>query len=583
MIRDLVKLVSSNEKLIKFSLTNFDFIKQLFLKMSYPEIPLAQSILQLFKAKGIKHIIISPGSRNAPLTIGFTSDAFFTCYSIVDERCAAFFAMGIAQQLQQPTAVLCTSGSALLNYYPAVAEAFYSQIPLVVVSADRPTSKIDIGDGQTIRQRNVFANHSLFNANLTEDATTSNDILIQKALHIAREKKGPVHINIPFEEPLYNTITQPTYSAFIVDDVMDVIQDSVSENDLAILNNAYKIIVLIGSQNPKILSEQNVDYLASLPNVVILTEVNSNIHHQKVVSNIDTLITTFEDENFKDFQPDLLITVGGMVVSKRIKALFRKYPPKTHWHIDELRAYDTFSALTKHFTLSPENFFNEVKDKILVKSSDYAKNIQKIMENRKIGHEKYLDSIPFSDLKSFHIIWKNLPKSIQLQISNSAVIRYAQLFETDPSIDVYCNRGTSGIDGSTSTAIGAAIISKKPTVLITGDISFFYDSNALWNNYIPKNFKIIIINNSGGGIFRILPGHVDNETFNTFFETEHQLTAEHLAKMYHFNYLKAFTEEELTMALKLLFENNNQPQILEIFTPSRINRDLLRNYFTSIS
>lgn len=556
---------------------------QLFLEMNYPEIPLAQSILQLFKAKGIKHIIISPGSRNAPLTIGFTNDAFFTCYSIVDERCAAFFAMGIAQQLQQPTALLCTSGSALLNYYPAVAEAFYSQIPLIVVSADRPTSKIDIGDGQTIRQRNVFENHSLFNANLTDEANKTNDILIQKALQTAKNKKGPVHINVPFEEPLYNVLTKPTYNAFIADDVTDAVQYSVSENDLAMLNNADKVVILIGSQNPNILSEQNIAFLASLPNVVLLTELNSNIHHQNIVANIDTLITTFADEDFKDFQPDLLITFGGMIVSKRIKALFRNYPPKTHWHIDELRAYDTFSALTKHFTVSPENFLNETKDKIRVKSSDYAKNIQKVMENRKIGHEKYLDSIPFSDLKSFHIIWQKLPKNIQLQISNSAVIRYAQLFETDPSIDVYCNRGTSGIDGSTSTAIGAAVISNKPTVLITGDISFFYDSNALWNNYIPKNFKIIIINNSGGGIFRILPGHIENETFNTFFETEHQLTAEHLAKMYQFTYTKASNETELNVALKLLFENNNQPQILEIFTPSKINSGLLRNYFTSIS
>ena len=157
------------------------------------------------------------------------------------------------------------------------------------------------------------------------------------------------------------------------------------------------------------------------------------------------------------------------------------------------------------------------------------------------------------------------------------------LFETHPSVDVYCNRGTSGIDGSTSTAMGAAVASTKQTVLITGDISFFYDSNGLWNNYIPNNFKIIIINNSGGGIFRILPGHQENLTFNTFFETEHQLTAEHLAKMYNFKYYTAVNETELEKALKLLFTNNEEPQILEVFTPSKINRDLLRNYFTHIS
>jgi 2-succinyl-5-enolpyruvyl-6-hydroxy-3-cyclohexene-1-carboxylate synthase len=176
--------------------------------MIYPKIPLAQSIIQICLAKGIKNIIISPGSRNAPLTIGFVNNPEFNCYSIADERCAAFFALGIAQQTQKPTAVICTSGSALLNYYPAFAEAFYSQIPLIVISADRPQSKIDIGDGQTIRQENVFKNHSLYNANLTEDASVENDLKINKAINKAFAKKGPVHINAPFEEPLYQTVSK---------------------------------------------------------------------------------------------------------------------------------------------------------------------------------------------------------------------------------------------------------------------------------------------------------------------------------------------------------------------------------------
>ncbi len=551
--------------------------------MNYPEIPLAQSILQLFKARGINHIIISPGSRNAPLTIGFTNDPFFTCYSIVDERCAAFFAMGIAQQTGEPAALLCTSGSALLNYYPAVAEAFYSQIPLIVISADRPTSKIDIGDGQTIRQRNVFENHSLFNANLSDEANETNDNLIQKAISIAKAKKGPVHINVPFEEPLYNIVNEYNYNAILVDEEIKNPTTINQKIDLSIIQKAEKIVVLIGSQNPDAISKENIDYLASLPNVVILTEINSNIHHKNIVANIDTLITTFSENDYKDFQPDLLLTFGGMIVSKRVKAMFRNYPPKNHWHVDELRAYDTFSSLTNHINVSPDNFINQIKEQISAINSNFSEKIQTIMINRKKGHQTYMDAIPFSDLKSFHIIWQNLPENIQLQISNSAVIRYAQLFETNESIDVYCNRGTSGIDGSTSTAIGSAVISEKPVVLISGDISFFYDSNALWNNYIPSNFKIIIINNSGGGIFRILPGHEENKTFNTFFETEHNLTAEHLSKMYNFNYLTANNEEELNVALKLLFSENSQPQILEVFTPSKINRDLLRNYFTSIS
>ena len=549
--------------------------------MSYPEIPLAQSILQLFKEKNIQHIVISPGSRNAPLTIGFTNDSFFTCYSIVDERCAAFFGLGIAQQIKQPVALVCTSGSALLNYYPAIAEAFYSQIPLIVVSADRPTEKIDIGDGQTIRQRNVFENHSLMNANLNENASAENDRLIQLAIEKAKKLKGPVHINVPFEEPLYNSIDLPTYTATEIENLME--EESVNNFDPSLFYSAKKIVVLIGSQDPQVINQKNIDFLAELPQTVVLTEINSNVHHPYIVSNIDTLITTFTDEDFKNFQPDLLITFGGMVVSKRVKAMFRAYPPKQHWHVDSLRAYDTFGSLTAHVKQSANSFIEQLKEGISIKESNFAASVNQLMKERKAGHQRYLQNIPFSDLKAFDGIWKQLPQNIQLQISNSAVIRYAQLFETHPSVDVYCNRGTSGIDGSTSTAVGAATASTKPTVLITGDISFFYDSNGLWNNYIPNNFKIIIINNSGGGIFRILPGHQENLTFNTFFETEHQLTAEHLAKMYNFKYYTAVNETELEMALKLLFINNEQPQILEVFTPSKINRDLLRNYFTHIS
>jgi 2-succinyl-5-enolpyruvyl-6-hydroxy-3-cyclohexene-1-carboxylate synthase len=170
-----------------------------------------------------------------------------------------------------------------------------------------------------------------------------------------------------------------------------------------------------------------------------------------------------------------------------------------------------------------------------------------------------------------------------LQISNSSAIRYAQLFDIDTEISVFCNRGTSGIDGSTSTAIGAATAYQEPTVLITGDISFLYDSNALWNNYISKNFKIILINNGGGGIFRILPGHQENKVFHTYFETEHQLTGEHLAKMFGFNYLTAHNENELIVQTKQLFTQNNQPAILEVFTPSHENDQILLQYFKELA
>ena len=547
----------------------------------YPKIPLAQSIIEICQQKGVQHIVISPGSRNAPLTIGFTNNPFFKCYSIADERCAAFFALGIAQQLQEPVVVVCTSGSALLNYYPALAEAFYSQIPLVVISADRPQNKIDIGDGQTIRQKNVFANHSLYNANLQENVSTENDNHIQMALHVAVTKKGPVHINAPFEEPLYETVSELQVQPEIVDFNTESKSFSLGNSTIETWNKATKKMVLVGELFPNSLEQKYLDALANDPSVVVLTEKTSNLHHPTFIDQIDTLITPFTDEDFKAFQPEILLTFGGMVVSKRIKAFLRKYKPTHHWHVDELRAYDTFGALTNHFGTKINTFLSQLLTEETIESS-YQSSIATIWKDRVAKHQEYTAKIPFSDFKVFDFICQNVPKNSQLQVSNSSAIRYLQLFDLDKSIQVFCNRGTSGIDGSTSTAIGAALASDLPTMLITGDISFLYDSNALWNNYIPKNFKIILLNNSGGGIFRILPGHQETETFNTYFETSHQLNALHLSKMYGFDYYTATDEDSLKTSYKSFLNQNNKPCILEIFTPEKSNNKILLDFFGAL-
>lgn len=552
--------------------------------MVYPKIPLAQSIIQICLAKGIKNIVISPGSRNAPLTIGFVNNPEFSCYSIADERCAAFFAVGIAQQIQKPVVVVCTSGSALLNYYPAFAEAFYSQIPLIVISADRPQSKIDIGDGQTIRQENVFKNHSLYNANLTEEVSVENDFKINKAIHKAFIKKGPVHINAPFEEPLYQTVSKldvdVTISAFNKKQQKIAIDQIVEFTN--IWNKSKKKLILVGENKPNTIDAEIIESFAKDESVVVMTETTSNLHDPSFLNNIDTIITPFTKKEFKILQPDILITFGGMVVSKRIKAFLRTYKPTHHWHIDTLRAYDTYGALTHHFKVNPNPFFNQFLPFTIPIKSNYFSTFNAIATLRKEKHQEYLAKIPFSDFKAFEKIIPSLPENSMLHLSNSSTIRYAQLFDINPSIQVFCNRGTSGIDGSTSTAIGAAAANDRPTVLIAGDIGFLYDSNALWNEYTPKNFKIILINNGGGGIFRILPGHEEKPVFNKFFETSHCLTAEQLAKMYGFEYSIASNEATLETNLKALFAQNEKPSILEVFTPTLENNKILLQYFKEL-
>ncbi|WP_342747873.1 2-succinyl-5-enolpyruvyl-6-hydroxy-3-cyclohexene-1-carboxylic-acid synthase [Nonlabens arenilitoris] len=286
----------------------------------------AQQVLLLFKKRGVQHIVISPGSRNAPLTIGFTNDSYFKCYSIVDERCASHFAMGIAQQLKQPVAVVCTSGSALLNYYPAVAEAYYSEIPLIVLSADRPPHKIDIGDGQTIRQQHVYANHILYDTHLEmihkledQEALATNERLINKAINIAITDHGPVHINIPFEEPLYNTVEQPMVNPKVI--APNLSRDtSIPSLFTERWHKSKRKLVILSTLNPQVLSQEQLDLLTSDPTVLVMSEVSSNLRHENIIWGIDTLIAPIEkdEEAIAHLQPDMVVTIGGMIVSKKL-------------------------------------------------------------------------------------------------------------------------------------------------------------------------------------------------------------------------------------------------------------------------
>lgn len=583
--------------------------------MEQSSIPSAQILVEHCKVYGIEDIVISPGSRNAPLTLSFTEDPFFTCYSIVDERCAAFFALGMAQQKRQPVAAVCTSGSALLNYYPAVAEAFYSDIPLVVISADRPSYKIDIGDGQTIRQDNVFDRHIGYSANLLQDVSHATgrleryapDLLgngnlqdaqkrveninqkeIVCALDFASDENGPVHINIPFEEPLYDMVpkVQDSMKRLVTKNVSDEVSDF---NDFAsIWNSAERKMILVGSNPPNAVAQKYLNLFAEDDSVILLTETTSNLHHASFFTSIDSIIAPIEkstkrEELFETLKPEILLTFGGLIVSKKIKAFLREYKPKHHWHIDRKKANNTFFGLTNHFKENPNIFFESFLPKVQKVSSDYFSFWNGHKKNYESKREQYIKKIPFSDMLAFEKILNNIPEDYQLQLANSSTVRYAQLFDLKTSLQIFCNRGTSGIDGSVSTAVGAALYSKSPTLLITGDLSFLYDSNGLWNNYTRPDFRIIVINNSGGGIFRILPGHRETNNFKTFFETPQNLQIAHLGQMYGFDFVSVSNTNDLKNMMGSFYEPSEKPKLLEIKTPSSISNRILLEYFDFIS
>jgi 2-succinyl-5-enolpyruvyl-6-hydroxy-3-cyclohexene-1-carboxylate synthase len=585
--------------------------------MKSSNIPSAQQLVHHCRLKDITHIVISPGSRNAPLIVSFTEDPYFTCYSIVDERCAAFFALGIAQQLNKPVAVVCTSGSALLNFYPAVAEAFYSDIPLVIISADRPHYKIDIGDGQTIRQDHVFDRHIGYSANLQQDIShatetirsllpsmINDEVTIEKqqqeisefnnealtrALDTVCGTRTPVHINIPFEEPLYNTVSiaNTSVSVFNKPDPPVPLDKDISKY-LELWNTCEKKMVLVGVYPPFSIEQEILDRLANDPSVLVFTETTSNLHHPNIFQSIDSIIAPIESaENkealFEALQPDILLTFGGLIVSKKIKAFLRKYKPQHHWHIHEKKAYDTFFSSPVHFNYHANPFLKSFVRQSVAVASGYQKSWLKIKNEYVQKRDQYLNQIPFSDLLAFNHVISTIPSGYMVQLANSSTVRYAQLFDMDPSLTVFCNRGTSGIDGSTSTAIGASLIHKDPTVLLTGDLSFFYDSNGLWNKYLRPDFRIIVINNEGGGIFRILPGKEETQNFEDYFETTHELDISSLCKVHQLEYQKADSEKTLEEELTTFFNDSKTAKVLEIKTPRKLNNEILLAYFDFIS
>ncbi|ASV28818.1 2-succinyl-5-enolpyruvyl-6-hydroxy-3-cyclohexene-1-carboxylic-acid synthase [Maribacter cobaltidurans] len=582
--------------------------------MKYSIIPVVQSIIGHCQVNDIKNIVISPGSRNAPLTLSFTNDSFFKCFSIVDERSAAFFALGMAQNLKQPVVLVCTSGSALLNYYPAIAEAFYSEIPLIVISADRPSYKIDIGDGQTIRQENVYEKHIGYSANLRQDVVHAtqriqkyrpswiegknlqdiqtdvkmfNETEIKKTLAIAFQHRLPVHINVPLEEPLYETEETQLELPEVVT-VEDENPGNIPQVFLDAWNNSERKMVLVGVNPPNMFEQEILNKLGEDPSVLVFTETTSNLHHPNFFNSIDSILAPIElskegQELFLDLKPEILLTFGGHVVSKKIKAFLREYRPQHHWHIGMTKANDTYFCLSQHFKIPVNRFFESVYGHEQKKSSDYREKWIGIRNRYQMKRKKYLKEIPFCDFLVFDKVLKSVPENFQLHLANSSTIRYTQLFSLEQSLKVHCNRGTSGIDGSTSTAVGASVYNQSPTLLVTGDLSFFYDGNALWNDYVRNDFRIILINNGGGGIFRILPGRKDTEAYERFFETKHSLSASNLCKMFNFEYTIVKDENELQSTLMNFFEPSDFPRLLEIHTPRLINNKILTDYFHFIS
>jgi 2-succinyl-5-enolpyruvyl-6-hydroxy-3-cyclohexene-1-carboxylate synthase len=549
-------------------------------------------LVAICKAKGLKDIVISPGSRNAPLVIEFTRDPAFRCLVVPDERSAAFVALGIAQQSGLPTAVICTSGSAPLNYSPALAEAYYQRIPLVAITADRPAEWIGQSDGQAINQHDMFKNFVRRSVTLPQEPTDEADFwylqrIVSETLDMAMGSvKGPVHLNVPLREPLYRQDTAEELVLKLPSSLK--LQSSLSKEVVEKLadewNKCKRKMIICGGLAPSNPVQEILAKFTDDPSLIILTESTSNLNLNQSIACIDRVLATISKKEEKDFTPDLLITLGGPVVSKKIKAFIRRHKPVHHWHLDPDELHiDTYQSLTYHIPLEPEAFLNQLNENVNPLISDY-RNIwldkDRIAED---AHQDYLVDLQWSDMKVFENVLQYLPKGSDLQMGNSTPVRYVQLYKAFKPLNYFGNRGTSGIDGCVSTAVGAAISSKKVTTLIVGDMAFFYDTNGLWHHHLPANLRIILINNGGGGIFRIIEGPSSVPELEEYFETRHQLNAKNIAATFGLDYSSCSSFNELEELLPLLYVETAKAAILEIFTPYVENAEVLSSYFKFIS
>lgn len=550
----------------------------------------AAALAQLCAAKGIRHAVISPGSRSAPLVIAFNKQEGISCLQVIDERSAAFFALGLAQQLHAPVALICTSGSAVLNYGPAIAEAFYQRIPLLVVTADRPEEWVDQGEGQAIRQQGVLALHMKKSVQLPR--ITRDDLARWHAGRLINEAidatllpvPGPVHVNVPFAEPLYDT-AEADGAPRVIAQVMTerFILPEHARWLIANLSRSSRVMVLGGQGQWSQGLKQQLKQLAALPQVAVLVEATSNLDDQAFITCIDRAIEGVNAANEDDLKPDLLITFGGAVVSKRIKGLLRRWRPAQHWHIDAgQRHYDTYQSLTHDIAVSPEVFFAQIAASVGPSESIYGEAWRMVDARMHERHGAILREAPWCDLKASEIMLARIPEGSDVHLANSTPARYAQLFDRKAGLRWFSNRGTSGIDGCTSTAVGSAFATQRPTTLITGDTAFLYDSNALWNKHLSPLLRIIVIDNGGGNIFRYIEGPDRDAELLKWFEAPHGRDPFKLAESLGLPVREARDAAAMEAGLDWLYGAHERPAVLVARTDAALSPNVLRQYFTKL-
>ncbi|KAA6439156.1 2-succinyl-5-enolpyruvyl-6-hydroxy-3-cyclohexene-1-carboxylic-acid synthase [Dyadobacter flavalbus] len=535
--------------------------------------------------KGIRHVVISPGSRSAALTLAFTRHKGFSLHVCMDERSAGFIALGMAQQLNIPVVLICTSGSAAYNYAPAVSEAFFQQVPLLVLSADRPKEWLHQYDGQTIYQTEIFGKHVKRSFEFSSDYEHKDvkwaiNRISNEAVNLAGAvPMGPVHINVPIREPFYPSESdhfQESESIRIIEkpDSSVIFSEPVWHELLNEWDDSPKILIAGGQNKPDPELKKVLGTISEEWDIPVLGDCITNIPDDEFITSHDLFLNAAGQE----LVPDLLITFGLSFISKEFKQFIRKNPPRRHWHIGEDEFLtDPMQSLTKQVSVSAgyffKNLFERIDNQLFIQNSEpetdagFKQNwLQKEYQTRSKRSKFLRNMLVLNDLTAIDNVFKAITQSFQLHVGNSMSVRYVNALGIPNGITgVFCNRGTSGIDGCVSTAIGAAMVNHQDTLLIVGDVAFLYDRNGLLIAPLPQHLKIIVINNAGGNIFRMIEGPGALPEIETYFETRHSFTAERTCADSGIAYFRATDIPSLHTALHEFLESRTI-SLLEIFT-----------------
>jgi 2-succinyl-5-enolpyruvyl-6-hydroxy-3-cyclohexene-1-carboxylate synthase len=554
----------------------------------YSNNKLVQHILYLLKASNIRKIVISPGSRHFPLSHSIENDNFFQPFSVVDERSAAFFALGLIQESNEPVAICCSSGTSVANYGPAVSEAFYQKLPLLLITADRIPEYLGQKEDQMIKQDDIFREFIKYHGQLPliksdVDEWYANRIINEALIELNHTGAGPVQLNYPISEHRSDPF-EITSLPKVRKITLHKIDDEANKwEEMRRKLSGKKVMLVWGQSVPQsIRLDQSLDKFCEQYNCVILTDRISRCTHKNAILNAFVVLKAMTLKEQEELAPDIVLDLGGNIIfNSEIKDYLKRNAPEMQcWQVGpSAKVTDTFRKLNEMFEMNENTFFEKMTEKKVGTSNNSYftewNNISKTIEAPKTE---------YSQLNAIGNLINLLPKNSILQLANSNTIRMGHLFQIDETIQCFCNRGVNGIDGCMSTAVGYAAISDKPVFLIIGDLTFFYDMNALWNRHLSKKLRIMLVNNEGGAVMHLPFSNDMGKVLSKHTSAGHNTSAKGWVESLSIKYLSANNLQELNKGISSLSDLSYEgPILLEVFTKKEDDSAIYKKYMAEIN